>query len=90
MTRYELLHYPGNVEKSLTPGDIHGTDEIGRPYAVIDAEYKPQKDWTVVHLTYATPEQAQAHIARYQKDASEAGAKAAEHRAFITLFRSPR
>ena len=86
MTRYELLHYPGDVEKSLTPGDIHGTDEIGRPYAVIDAEYKPQQDWTVVHLTYATPEQAQAHIARYQRD----NAMAAEHRAVAALFRSPR
>lgn len=86
MTRYELLHYPGDVEDSATPGEIHGTDEVGHPYAVIDAEYKPQKGWTVVHLTYATPEQAQAYVARYQKQF----AAAASHGSFLAHFRSAR
>ena len=86
MTRYEVLHYPGDVEEGASAGEILGTDEIGRPYAMIDAEYKPQKDWTVVHLTYATPEQAQAYVTRYQKQS----AAAASHGTFLAHFRSAR
>lgn len=58
MTRYEVLHYPGDVTARVRPGQILGCDEFGRPYEVIDAEY--QHGHTVVNLQYATAETLRA------------------------------
>lgn len=41
MSRYELLHYRGDLTPDIHEGDLLGTDEVGRPYAVIDAEFEP-------------------------------------------------
>ena len=60
MSRYEALHYRGDVEEAASNGELLGYDEGGRPYAVIDAEYQPESDTTTVFLQYATPEQIQA------------------------------
>jgi hypothetical protein len=60
MSRYEILHYRGAVEKGVSAGQLLGYDEVGRPYAVIDAEYQPEVDITTIFLQYATPEQIRA------------------------------
>lgn len=58
--RYGLLHYRRDITSSVREGQILGCDEVGRPYAVLDAEYEPQTDMTTVHLAYATAEQIKA------------------------------
>lgn len=35
---YQVLHYPDDVRDGAEPGSILGHDEVGRPFAVIDAE----------------------------------------------------
>jgi hypothetical protein len=55
---YPVLTYPGNITGSdmVQPGALLGHDEIDRPYEVIDAEYIPGDDKTLVYLQYATTE----------------------------------
>lgn len=70
MTRYELLHYRGDLTPYIRPGQLLGYDEVGRPYAVLDAEvgyhcphgtdHPRCQVRTTVHLQYAPPEQITA------------------------------
>ena len=69
MSRYEVLHYPGDRTAAIYAGQIIGHDEIGRPYAVLDADY--QHGHTTVHLTYATTEQISAAVAERQGEAED-------------------
>lgn len=52
-TRYEQLHYPGDVTGSedAQPGRVLGGDEFGRPYEVIDAVYEPCEPGCDLHGT---------------------------------------
>lgn len=63
---YPVLTYPGNITGSegCQPGRLLGWDEIGRPYEVIDAEYLPDDDKTLIFLQYASPENIWAEIQR--------------------------
>ena len=60
MTRYEVLHYRGDLTLDVREGQILGCDEVGRPYMTTDAEYDASTDTTTVFLEYASTEALRA------------------------------
>lgn len=62
------LTYKGDQtgNKDLQPGDLHGHDEVHRLYEIIDTEYLPLSDKTIVNIQYATAETMKALMAKRQ------------------------
>lgn len=82
MTRYGLLNYVGDLtgNDEVQPSQILGHDEIGHPYEVLDADFRPCEDCdgtdracsscrgrggrTRVYLQHATPDNIRAALAK--------------------------
>lgn len=67
MTEYGVLHYAGDVTAAdqVQPGMLLGTNELGVPWEVLDAEFDGQR--TTVQLQTATPDAIRAGVARVQE-----------------------
>lgn len=57
---YGLLHYRGDVTALAVPGRVLGESAFRIPYEVIESEYKPDQDRTVVHLQHASSDTMRA------------------------------